>query len=131
MTETCPPLNGPGAPPGPTLRGMDGACEPGNSRQHLPEEWANEPYVAPYEMDDPVPDRAIWRWDEYAPVACSAVCPFVPAFCELKNITCDSRRLEEEKAANMPEANHAGLTEHDVRRLKEQFHEELSHGGEL
>lgn len=31
----------------------------------------------------------------------------------------------------MPEANHKGLTEHDFRRLKEEFHAELAEGGEL
>jgi hypothetical protein len=80
LTETCPPLNTDGAPPSPALLAMDGACVPGDAQQHLPLDWANESYVAPHLVDDPVPDRAIWRWDEYKPVACTAICPFVPAF---------------------------------------------------
>jgi hypothetical protein len=122
MTETCPPLNTDGAPPSATLLAMDGACVPGDLLQHLPIDWANETYVAPYLMDDPVPDRALWRWDEYEPVACSAVCPFVPAFCELKNITCDSRRLEEEKAFSIPKATHREVSEREFFKRKDRFH---------
>lgn len=110
---------------------MDGACVPGDRRHHVPIEWANETYVAPYLMEDPVPDRAIWRWDEYGPVACTAVCPFVPAFCALKGIVCDSRRLEEEKAIKMPQSSHRELTHREIRELKERFHRELEEGGEL
>lgn len=132
MLETCPPLNTNGAPPSASLRGIDGACTPGDARNHLPLEWANEPYVAPYLMDDPVPDHAIWRWEEYAPVACTAVCPFVPAFCELKGITCDSRRLQEEKEMSaIPLASGSDFSLEEITEMKERFHRELEHGGEL
>lgn len=131
LQESCPPLNEDGAPPGPSLGGMDGACVPGNSRQHIPEDWANEPYVAPYLMDEKVPDRALWRWDEYGPVACTAVCPFVASFCELKGITCDERRLAEEQELLMPGSNRRKLTSEDYVRMREEFHSDLEEGGEL
>jgi hypothetical protein len=131
LTETCPALNTDGAPPSPELLAMDRACAPGDAQQHLPLDWANETYVAPYLMDDPVPDRAIWRWDEYEPVACTAICPFVPAFCALKGISCDSRRLQEEKSAPIPKANGHVLSHDETRALKERFHRALQRGGEL
>jgi len=34
--KTCPPLNGPGGPPSPTLASFDGSCVIGGSQQHLP-----------------------------------------------------------------------------------------------
>ena len=127
MLETCPPLNGPGAPPGPSLRGIDSACTPGSSRNHLPLEWASEPYVAPYEMEEKVPDRALWRWDEYGPLACTAICPFVQSFCDLKGIVCDERRLAEEAKLSMPRNTPNG----DHRRLTEELVDELFEGGEM
>lgn len=132
MTSTCPPLNGPGAPPGPSLRNIDGACTPGDSRNHLPEAWAQEPYVAPYDMvDEKVPDRALWRWDEYGPVACTAICPWVQSFCDMKGIVCDERRLEEEAKLPMPEPIHRRLTDADHRRLAAEIAEELFDSGEM
>lgn len=131
MLSTCPELNSDGAPPSPRLRGMDNACQPGSAQNHLPEEWAKESYVAPYEMEDKVPDRAIWRWDEYGPVACSAVCPFAPSFCELKGIECDSRRLAEEAKAEVPESKHRKLTADEYEQLRQEFLAELEDGGSL
>lgn len=132
MSLTCPPLNSDGAPPGPTLREIDGACVPGDDLQHLPEDWANEPYMAPYDMEEKVPDRAIWRWDEYGPVACTAVCPFVPAFCELKGIVCDARRLEQERHNEQKQSiGNRQLSADDIRRLRRDFQAQIKDGGEL
>lgn len=131
MSVECPALNEDGAPPSPTLRGMDGACEPGNPQNHIPEDFANEPYVAPYEMEDKVPDNAIWRWDEYGPVACTAVCPFVPSFCELKGIVCDERRLSEEAKAEIPTTKRRQLSAADYDKLRADFLAELEDGGTL
>jgi len=102
MLLTCPPLNGPGAPPQPTLAGLDGACVIGGPQQHLPTAWANSSYVAPYLLPSKVPDEAIWAWSEFKPIACSAVCPFAPSFCVAKNITCTARRLTEESKYHHP-----------------------------
>lgn len=136
MLETCPPLNTDGAPPGPTLRGMDGACAPGDARQHLPEEWAKEPYVPPYEMEDRVPDRAIWKWDVYGPVACTAVCPFVQSFCDYKDIVCDERRLEEERRILQERKEHGfesahgrKLTRDDLAHIRRLVQKEEEEGG--
>lgn len=43
-----------------TLRG---GCTIGSSQQHLPDDWANAPYVPKYELDNAIPDEAIYRWD--------------------------------------------------------------------
>jgi len=97
MSKTCPNYpNGPGSPPTLALSGYDGACTNTTSK-HLPEVWAQSPYVAPYLLADKAPDQAIWAWSEYKPIACTAVCPFLPSFCAYKNITCSARRLAEEK----------------------------------
>jgi hypothetical protein len=102
MTLTCPPLNGPGAPPGPTLAGYDGSCVIGGTQQHLPTAWAHSTYVAPYLLPLKCPDEGIWAWSEFKPIACTAVCPFVPSFCYAKNISCTARRLAEEKKLHRP-----------------------------
>lgn len=120
MLETCPPLNTDGAPPGPSLRDMDSACDPTSTRWHIPEEWANEPYVAPYDLDDKIPDRAIFKWDLYGPIACTAVCPFVQSFCDYKGIVCDERRLTEERRIlkeREQQGNTVSTSQHDGRKL--------------
>jgi hypothetical protein len=81
-------------------------------------------------MEDKVPDRAIWRWDEYGPIACGAVCPFVPSFCELKGIVCDARRLAEE-AQHEHVSNRRKLTAEDFQEMRDAFDRQLEEGGEL
>jgi hypothetical protein len=130
LAETCPMLSTAGAPPNTQLLGIDAACTEGDPRNHLPAEWANEPYVAPYLLADRVPDRAIWRWDEYGPIACGAVCPFVPSFCELKGIVCDERRLAEE-AQHVPVSNRRKLTAEDYQEMRDSFNRHLEEGGEI
>lgn len=131
MQTSCPPLNEDGGPPSPSLRGIDAACVPGSSLNHIPADWAQEPYVPPYDMENRIPDRAIWRWDEYGPVACTAVCPFAPSFCEYKGIVCDERRLAEEAKATVPAATHSQLTPAEYEKLREEFLAELEDGGTL
>jgi hypothetical protein len=120
-------------PPSPTLRGIDAACVKGGASQHLPDGWANELYVPPYELAEKVPDRAIWAWDKFSPVACTAVCPFLPSFCELKGIACTARRLAEEAAYEAPKGSDAPvLTKEDYNRLSEEFEAmHLAGNGEL
>jgi hypothetical protein len=120
-------------PPSPTLRGIDGSCTIGGRQQHLPEGWANELYVPPYEHEK-VPDRAIWAWDKFGPIACTAVCPFLPSFCELKGITCDARRLAEEAVYEFPKEyiNDHILSNEDHKRLNDEFEAtHLAGNGEL
>jgi len=68
MSLTCPNFpNGPGSPPTLTLGGYDGSCTNG-TQKHLPQAWAQSPYVAPYLMANKAPDEAIWAWSEFSPV---------------------------------------------------------------
>ncbi|KAJ1460882.1 amidase signature domain-containing protein [Pelagophyceae sp. CCMP2097] len=129
MTETCPALNSDGAPPSPSLRTIDDACTPGSPVNHIPFGWANEAYVAPYLLEEKVPDRALWRWDEYGPVACTAICPFAPTFCELKGITCDARRLAKEKAHVMPASTRVALTDAELKQIRADIMAEMADGG--
>lgn len=116
--ESCPALNTAGGPPSPFANGNDGNCVVGGSRQHLPDDFGLEPYVPPYLMDERAPDRALWRWDEYGPVACTTICPFLQSFCDLKGIVCDDDRLAEEAEIMAGLANGRGLKESRSRRLK-------------
>jgi len=131
MRETCPGLNTKGGPPGPSLRSIDGACVPGDSRNHIPLDWANESYIPPYQMDEKVPDRALWRWDEYGPVACTAVCPFVPSFCDLKGIVCDARRLAQEAKVKARTGARRLSGSIDYEKMRKELLEELEDGGEF
>lgn len=92
--DTCPALNGPGAAPYPEADTMSNRCV--GSRQHLPDAWGQSPYVAPYALPDMAPEEGINRWEDYGPVACTHICPFLQSFCDMKGIVCDERRLEEE-----------------------------------
>mmetsp|Transcript_17725 Transcript_17725/g.33626 ORF Transcript_17725/g.33626 Transcript_17725/m.33626 type:complete len:83 (-) Transcript_17725:280-528(-) len=47
-------------------------------------------------MEDEMPDRAIWRYDEYGPVVCTMIWPFIKSFCDYKGIVCDEARLAQE-----------------------------------
>jgi hypothetical protein len=96
IETSCPPLNSDGAPPYPNPGGPDSACDAGNTNEHLPDVWREEPYLAPYLMDDEMPDQAIWRYETYGPVACTMICPFIQSFCDYKGIVCDEARLEVE-----------------------------------
>jgi hypothetical protein len=96
IATSCPPLNSDGAPPYPNPGGPDRACDPGNTNEHLPDVWKAEPYVAPYLMDDEMPDQAIWRYETYGPVACTMICPFIQSICDYKGIVCDEVSLEQE-----------------------------------
>jgi hypothetical protein len=98
LTETCPPVNTDGAPPYPddNKDTMSNRCS--GSRQHLPDEWGASLYVPPYELDFWAPDEGINRWEDYGPVACTHICPFLQSFCDAKGIVCDARRLAEEEA---------------------------------
>jgi len=79
-------------------------------------------------MANDVPDESIFRWETYGPVACTHVCPWVPHFCEYKNITCDDdrRRLEAEhlKIMKVPKwmeekaSNAAALLEEEIRQFE-------------
>ena len=66
------------------------------SRQHLADEWGQSFYVPPYELDFFAPDEGINRWENYGPVACAHVCPFLQSFCDAEGIVCDERRLKQE-----------------------------------
>lgn len=76
----------------------------------------------------PVATKAI------APITCREVCPFVPAFCQLKTTVCDSRRLEqgEQNTQHRPAmASHRAWSQDEMHELKEKYHRELPHGGKL
>lgn len=64
--------------------------------QHLPDEWGRSPYIPPYDLPFFAPDDGINRWEDYGPVACTHICPFLQSFCDAKGIVCDERRLQEE-----------------------------------
>jgi len=108
--ESCPAMNTLGAPPNPYGYSISSRCAPGRSVYHLPDDWANEPFVPPYELEEMSPDRAIFRYEDYGPIACTSVCTFLPSFCEMKEIVCDEARLEGERAI---------LESNDFRRLME------------
>ena len=57
--ESCPAVNTADGPPFPPGRepGLASACDPSSSSQHVPTDFGLEPYVPPYMMDDPMPDR--------------------------------------------------------------------------
>lgn len=95
--EACPAMNGPGAPPNPYGYSVSSRCTPGRSVYHLPDDWANEPFVPPYELEEMSPDRAIYRYEDYEPVVCLSTCTFLPSFCEMKGIVCDETKLAEEE----------------------------------
>eukprot|EP00965_Chrysotila_dentata_P025337 842175-Pleurochrysis_carterae.AAC.1 len=81
---------------------MGSACRPGNGYQHVPTEFGMEPYVPPHLMDDPMPDRGVWKYEEYADTdVCETFCKFVPTYCEHKgwDVQCsgDMRRKLESK----------------------------------
>ena len=93
--DTCPALNTPGAAPYPTAENMSNRCF--GSRQHLPDAWGRSAYIPPYDLPEMAPDEGINRWEDYGPVACTHICPFLQSFCDMKGIVCDERRLQEEK----------------------------------
>jgi hypothetical protein len=105
LTETCPALNTDVLPPAPR-------CWP----------WTGPVCPAMPSSTCPLTGRTsrTWRrilWTTPCPVACTAICPFVPAFCALKGISCDSRRLQEEKSAPIPKANGRVLSHDETRAL--------------
>lgn len=93
--DACPPMNTAGAAPYPEADTMSNRCV--GSRQHLPDAWGQSPYVPPYELEDMAPEEGINRWEDYGPVACTHICPYLQSFCDMKGIVCDERRMEEEK----------------------------------
>jgi hypothetical protein len=98
--EACPPINELGGPPNPfhtTTTSSSYCAFDSGSHRHLPDGWwADGPFVPAYLLPELTPDEGIFRWDEYGPIACTAVCPFLQSFCDLKGIMCDERRLEDE-----------------------------------
>lgn len=123
--EACPAMNSNGAPPYPDASGTDAGCNPDSNNLHMPEVWREEAYVAPYAMEDPMPDRAMWRYDEYGPVACMTICPFVQSFCDAKGIVCDEERLEEEVALMRSFEGRRRLTAEEHRRHLEQMQKDF------
>lgn len=134
IKDWCPAPNETGSPMNylnPSSYGMTRGCVPGHEAQHIPDAWANSPYVPAYELDEIVPDEAIWHWEDYGPVACTHVCPWVPSLCEGKGIICDGRRLAEEqeilKTVNLPENRFKNreLTADEIRRLEAESTQDL------
>ena len=123
LTESCPALNSDGAPPYPSTSDSDDGCDPTEDNHHMTPEWREEPYVAPYMMEDPMPDRALFRWDEYSGFACSTICSFVGSFCEHKGITCDDSVIAEEVAVMKAggESRRKLFTMEDHRRRVEKM----------
>lgn len=107
----CPPLNGDGGPPYPTKVSISRNCRFDSASRHLPDEWANGTYVPPYDLAERAPDIGIFDWDIYGPVACTAVCPFLQSFCDLKGIVCNERRLKEEAEIMKEPLMHRRLNE--------------------
>jgi len=128
--DSCPQLDKPGAPlyMSSGQYAMNRGCTKGHAAQYIPDAWADSLYEAPYLMANDVPDESIYRWETYGPVACTHVCPWVPHFCEYKNITCDDdrRRLEAEhlKIMKVPKwmeekaSNAAALLEEEIRQFE-------------
>eukprot|EP00965_Chrysotila_dentata_P223479 6193597-Pleurochrysis_carterae.AAC.1 len=103
--EACPPVNSPDGPQDPPgeQADMGSACEPGNGYQHVPTEFGMEPYVPPHRMLDPMPDRAIYKFDEYKDTdVCETFCKFVPTYCVHKgwDTQCAGRRKLESKSSD-------------------------------
>lgn len=105
--ETCPEVNTADGPPFPPGRepGLASACDPSSSSQHVPTDFGLEPYIPPYMMDDPMPDRAIWNFEAYKEETdvCESICRFSESFCEHKGwlTGCNEdrrRKLQVEKA---------------------------------
>jgi hypothetical protein len=96
LTETCPPLNSDGAPPYPNPSTSDDGCNPTADNVHMNDLWRVEPYEAPYLMDDPMPDRPLFRGEEYKEFPCTTICPFVQSVCVHKGIVCDDSVVEQE-----------------------------------
>eukprot|EP00965_Chrysotila_dentata_P186120 6144642-Pleurochrysis_carterae.AAC.4 len=88
--SNCPDPNSPEGAGTPENPDPSAACITDNDRTHMNEEWASEPYVPPHMMEDPMPDRAIYKFSEYEGHLCEAVCPYVGSYCEFKGITCSS-----------------------------------------
>lgn len=90
VKDFCPTPNETGSPMyflSPARYDMIRGCVPGHPAQHIPETWANSPcvprsfdapsfavdvdsrrYVPAYELEEIVPDEAIWHWEDYGPV---------------------------------------------------------------
>ena len=71
----------------------------------MPTDFGLEPYIPPYMMDDPMPDRAIWNFEAYKEETdvCESICRFSESFCEHKGwlTGCNEdrrRKLQVEKA---------------------------------
>jgi hypothetical protein len=116
IDETCPAINTVGAPPYPDAEKdtMSNRCV--GSRQHLPDDWGKSLYVPPYDLADMAPDEGINRWEDYGPVACTHICPFLQSFCDMKSIVCDERRLVEEAKF---------LKDNSVNRRLREFESEI------
>ena len=121
LTESCPALNTDGAPPGPSTPNSDDGCDPTEDNHHMNEEWREEPYEPPYLMEDPMPDRALFRWNEYGQVPCTTICPFVPSFCEYKGIVCDEEIIDEEIAVMKTLPGQRKLSTEDHKRRLEKM----------
>jgi len=117
--ESCPPINVLGGPPSPFRTTISSRCALTSSSRHLPDGWADGPFVPAYLLPERAPDEGLYRWDEYGPIACTAICPFLQSFCDLKGIVCDDRRLEEEARLLKERESNRRLVQSSVSTLKE------------